>query len=188
MPASERYDEFAQQIELSTSRILSYLHALLLDWSDAEDVFQETCLVLWQKYDAFQPGTSFLAWALRIAQHKALNFQKKQARRAVFNAGVREALMLDIADRSEPATTAGLAALSGCVDKLAQNDQRIVKLRYIEQIPVRQLADAMGRSPESIHNSLHRIRTGLLDCIRREISRGDAPSPIPSVFGEEDVR
>jgi RNA polymerase sigma-70 factor (ECF subfamily) len=188
MAASERYDEFAQQIELSTGRILSYLHALLLDWNDAEDVFQETCLVLWQKFDEFQPGTSFLAWALRVAQRKALNFRKKQARRAVFNAGVSDALMLEIAGRSETTTTAGLAALSGCMDKLAQNDQRIVKLRYIEQIPIRQLADAMGRSPESVHNSLHRIRSGLLDCIRREINRADVPSPIRGVLGEEEVR
>jgi RNA polymerase sigma-70 factor, ECF subfamily len=186
MPAApKQYDEFAQRIELSTSRILSYLHALLLNWNDAEDVFQETCLVLWQKFDDFQPGTSFLAWALRIAQHKALNFQKKKARHATFNAGLRDALLVEVAGRNEAKTTAGLAALSGCMDKLAQNDQRIVKLRYIEQIPIRQLADAMGRSPESVHNSLHRIRSGLLDCIRREINRADAP-PIRGALGEED--
>lgn len=188
MATPRRYDEFAQQIELSTSRILSYLHALLLNWNDAEDVFQETCLVLWQKFDDFESGTSFLAWALRIAQHKALNYRKKQARRAAFNAELSDSLLLEIAARSEETTTANLAALSGCIDKMAQNDQRLVKLRYIEQIPIRQLADAMGRSPESVHNSLHRIRNGLLDCIRREINHADSCGPNRGSSGKEDAR
>ena len=93
MSDPKRYEEFADLIELSTGRILSYLHAVLLNWNDAEDVFQDTCLVLWQKFDEFRPGTGFLAWALCIAQHKAMNFQKKQARRSVFAAGLRDALL-----------------------------------------------------------------------------------------------
>ncbi len=178
MPDPKRYDEFADLIELSTSRVLSYLHALLLNWDDAEDVFQETCLVLWQKFDEFRPGTSFVAWAMRVAQHKVMNFQKKQKRHAVFAASVRDALMTEFATRSSEAASAGLASLSDCMDRLTQNDQRMVKLCYVEGVPVRELADAMGRSPESVHNTLHRIRSWLLNCIRRELERADTPAPI----------
>lgn len=187
MPDPNRYDEFADLIELSTSRVLSYLHALLLNWDDAEDVFQETCLTLWQKFDEFRPGTSFVAWALRVAQHKAMNFQKKQTRRTISAASVHDALMNEFAARTSDAATTGLASLADCMDKLTQNDQRMVKLCYVEGVPVRQLAAALGRSPESVHNTLHRIRNWLLNCIHRELKQADTPAHIDGgiLNGEE---
>lgn len=174
MPDPNRYEEFATLMELSTSRVLSYLHAMLLDWNDAEDAFQETCLVLWQKFDEFESGTSFSAWALRIAQHKVMNFQKKHRRHsAMFSATLRDELQTEFEGRDADDAAAGLAALSGCMKKLNQSDHGLVKQSYVEGIPVRQIADAVGRSPESIHHSLRRIRVWLLDCIRRELRRMD---------------
>ena len=177
MTDPKRYDEFAALLEQSSSRVLSYLHTLLLNWDDTEDVFQETCLVLWQKYEEFRPGTSFLAWALRIAQNKAMNFRQKKTRYATFTAGLRDALLTEFAGRTPEAATSSLAALSECMDSLAQNDQRMMKLSYVEDIPVRQIADAFGRSPESVHNSLLRIRNSLLDCIHRKLNQADALPP-----------
>ena len=78
MPDPKRYEEFADLVRLHTSQVLAYIRVLLLNWHDAEDLFQETCLVLWQKFDEFEPaGENFLAWALRIAEHKVMDFQKK---------------------------------------------------------------------------------------------------------------
>jgi RNA polymerase sigma-70 factor, ECF subfamily len=187
MPDPKRYKDFADLIELSTSQVLSYLHALLLNWNDAEDVFQETCLVLWQKFDEFRPGTNFVAWALRIAQHKVMDFQKQQKRRTAFTAGLRDTLMTEIADQSSEVEAAFLAALAGCMDRLTPGDHRMVKLSYVEGVPVRQIADAMGRSPESVHNSLHRIRSWLLACVQRESRQAGNPAPIHrSIVEEED--
>jgi RNA polymerase sigma-70 factor, ECF subfamily len=185
MADPKRYEEFADLIELSTGRILSYLHALLLSWDDVEDVFQETCLVLWQKFDEYKPGTSFLAWALRTAQHKAMNAQQKQARFLAFTDRMRDALRAEFVDQPVETPATSLAALSGCMDRLTENDQRIVKLCYVEDIPVRQLADALGRSPESVHNSLLRIRTWLLDCIHRELKQADMPVSVHRTVNEK---
>ena len=52
-----RYDEFVELLQRATGQILAYLNALLLNFNDAEDVFQESCVVLWQKFDEFQSGT-----------------------------------------------------------------------------------------------------------------------------------
>jgi RNA polymerase sigma-70 factor (ECF subfamily) len=178
MSDPQRYDEFAELLRLSTSRILAYIQSLLLNWNDTEDLFQETCMTLWQKFDEFRPGTSFLAWALRIAQNKVMNLQKKQARQMAFTAGLRDALMTEIADRGAEAAAANLAALAGCMERLTENDKQMLKQCYADGILIRQVADAMGRSPKSVQNSLHRIRTRLLDCIHRELQQAEAPPPI----------
>ena len=56
MPDPKRYEEFVGLVRLYTSQILAYIDALLLNRNDAEDLFQETCMVLWQKFDEFTPG------------------------------------------------------------------------------------------------------------------------------------
>ena len=143
--------------------------------------------MLWQKFDEFKPGTNFLAWALRIAEHKVMDFQKKQSRRMAFTANLRNTLMAEVAHRSTEAAAASLTALSGCMDRLTQNDRKMVTLCYGEGMPVRQVADAMGRSPESVHRSLRRVRKWLLDCIRRELKQADSPAPIRhNILKEED--
>jgi RNA polymerase sigma-70 factor, ECF subfamily len=171
MPAPKQYEEFARLVRLHTNQVLAYIDSLLLHRTDAEDVFQETCLVLWQKFDEFEPGSNFLAWALRVADFKAMNFRDIQSRRAVFTDDLRTALMTEIASRGSGNDDTALEMLSDCTDKLSQEDQRLLKLCYAEGIPIRQLANAMGRPPKGIQKSLYRIRTRLLECIRREAER-----------------
>jgi RNA polymerase sigma factor (sigma-70 family) len=81
MSDAKRYEEFSELIRLYSSQMLAYIDSLLLNRSDAEGLFQDTCIVLWQKFDEFRRGTNFLAWALRIADYKVMNFQQKQSRR-----------------------------------------------------------------------------------------------------------
>jgi RNA polymerase sigma-70 factor, ECF subfamily len=188
MPDPKRYQEFVDLIGLHTARVLAYIDALLLNWNDAEDLFQETCLVLWQRFDEFKPGTNFLAWALRIADHRVMKFHTKQSRHIAFTDTLRDALMVDVAHRAtEEDAATSLAALAGCMERLAENDRRMATLCYAEGLPVRQVADAMGRSPQSVHNSLCRIRKWLLDCVRRNLRASDMPASVhDNVLKQED--
>lgn len=178
MTDQKHYDEFAHLIRLHTSQMLAYLNALLLDWNEADDLFQETCVVLWEKFDEFKPGTNFLAWALRIADHKVMKLRTKQSRQMTFTASLRDTLKAEITDKSTNESEDSIAALSGCMDRLSQNDQRLMKLCYIEDIPIRQIAEAMGRPPKGVEKSLYRIRKWLLDCIHRELNKVETPNPI----------
>jgi RNA polymerase sigma-70 factor, ECF subfamily len=172
MPDSSRYGEFVDLLQRATGQIFAYLNALLLNWNDAEDVFQDACVVLWEKFDDFRPESNFLAWALRIAQHKAMDFQKSRARRSAFwKVDLQESLMAAMAEAD--ATDDGLAALSNCVARLDEGDRRLIQRCYGDGVPVRQVAADLGRSPQSVHNSLRRIRGVLLDCIERVAKQED---------------
>ena len=104
-----------------------------------------------------------------------------------FNASLRDALMAEVANREAEEVAESLTALSGCMERLAQNDRRMVTLCYAERVPVPQVADAMGRSPESVYNSLRRIRYWLLDCIHHELKQAQTPPSIQyDILKEED--
>jgi RNA polymerase sigma-70 factor (ECF subfamily) len=167
-----RYDEFASLLQEASPRILAYLDAMLLNFNDAEDVFQESCIVLWQKFDEFRPQTNFAAWAMRIAQHKVMHFQRTRARQAgLWRPDLQEALLTAIADGEAARPDDALAALSGCMGQLPDGDRQLVQLCYGDGVPVRQMAADLGRSPQSIHNSLRRIRTTLLECVERTMKQ-----------------
>jgi RNA polymerase sigma-70 factor (ECF subfamily) len=176
MSNPRRYDEFVELLQRNTGTILAYTNALLLNWDDAEDVFQETCVVLWRKFDEFQPGSNFTAWALSIARNKAMDFQKSRSRRrAYFTPELQAVLMADVAQPEQPVADDGLDALSRCMALLDEGDRNMVRLSYGDGVRVRQLAARLGRSPQSVHNSLRRIRTALMECVRRTMNREDRP-------------
>ena len=146
---------------------MTYLHAVLLDWDDAEDVFQNRASCSGKNFDEFVPGTNFLGWAIRIAQNKAMHFQRSRKRLAKFlNCELQVSLAAVAAGRDAAATNASLAALTICMDRLSQADQDLVRRCYGDRLTVRQVASQLGRSPESVHHSLRRVRTLLLQCIR----------------------
>ena len=82
MPAPPNDNASAEFVSLLTGhqrKLYSFILSLLRNPSDADDVLQETNLVLWQKCNEFEPGTNFGAWAFRVAQFQVMAHRKKMA-------------------------------------------------------------------------------------------------------------
>jgi RNA polymerase sigma factor (sigma-70 family) len=73
--------EFLAHFARDHDQILEHIVVLLHDFHDAEDVFQRTSLILWQKFDQFDPQQgSFLSWACGVAYYEVRNFLRVAAR------------------------------------------------------------------------------------------------------------
>ena len=168
MVDTNRYDEFAHLLQRSAGQIVAYLHALLLNWSDAEDVFQEACLVLLGEIRpvASRAPISSAGAACR-RENKALNFRRTEARRARFwRPEVQVALMAAVSDRDAAAAGDSLAALAVCMDRLSEGDRRLVQRCYGDRVPVP--ADRGRAWPLAAERPqlAARVRTLLLECIQ----------------------
>src|SRR3954464_1264175 len=72
-------------------QIFSYLYTLVPNRSDAEDLLQETSLVICEKFQEFEPGTDFVAWACQIAYWRVRYARQKFARsKVVFDQDIVE--------------------------------------------------------------------------------------------------
>jgi RNA polymerase sigma-70 factor (ECF subfamily) len=58
-------------------KIFAYLYTLVPNRADADDLLQETCLTIYEKFDEFEDGTDFVAWANRIAWWKVRQSRQK---------------------------------------------------------------------------------------------------------------
>ena len=61
-PGDSVVEEFMTLLTANHRRIFQHILAMCPSLQDAEDVLQETNLVLWRKFSQYQRGTSFLAW------------------------------------------------------------------------------------------------------------------------------
>src|SRR5271169_3225060 len=74
-------------------QIFCYIYALVPDRYDAEDLLQETSLVICEKFNDFEEGTDFVAWACQIAYWRIRYSRQKFARsKVVFDQEVVDAV------------------------------------------------------------------------------------------------
>jgi RNA polymerase sigma-70 factor (ECF subfamily) len=152
------------------SQVYAYIRALVYCRADAEDVLQEVAVVLWRKFDQFEPGSRFDQWAYRVARYQVLYYrQKRQRDRLVF----AQELLDRVADEmaaTHPAREGYLDALESCLDGLVPGDRELVRRRHEPGATNRSLSQALGRSESAISRALSRIYLALLQCIRGKMA------------------
>lgn len=137
---------------------------------DAEEVLQNTNVVLLTKASQFQAGTKFFAWACQVARFEVLQFRQSRHRdRLRFSAEFVDALARDPAFASDDWERRKLA-LEACLAKLRPEDRDLIRQRYQPGIHGKDLAEDLSRPANSVYQSLGRIRRSLLECIQRRIA------------------
>jgi RNA polymerase sigma-70 factor (ECF subfamily) len=155
-------------------RILAYIHSLVPNPHDADDLLQETCEIICEKFDDFRPGTDFLAWAFRIAHWRVRAARTSFARsKVLFNDDVLEAVAKTAASLHRE-TDPRQDALEVCIKKLPERDRVLILSRYQEGATIEQAAERSGRSLEAAYKALSRTRKLLLDCVNNRL--GLAPA------------
>jgi RNA polymerase sigma-70 factor (ECF subfamily) len=151
------------------SSVANYVHALVRDRSAAEDVLQETALLIFRRFEEYDAMRPFVAWALGIARCKVMGLRRDAARsRLVFDEEALLRFTESWAEQSVGQSERG-AALENCIDKLADHARRVVRLRYFDDLTADQIAAKTGGSGPVIRVTLQRIREQLRDCVERQI-------------------
>lgn len=155
-------------------KLYAYILTLVGDMNIADDVLQETNVVLWKKRDEYDPSMPLLNWAMRIAHYQVMAHRTYEHRnRLRFN----EALIEKFAVESVEAIN-GLdrrrEAMSDCLDQLSSPDRELIHYRYDQALSAGEIAERVHRSVGAIYQAMRRIRLGLAQCIRQRLqSEGD---------------
>ena len=81
----ELSDEFVLELTQAQQSLLSYIYRRVANRDQAQEVLQQTNLVLCRKADKFELGTNFNAWAVTMARYQILSHRRNVARdRLVF--------------------------------------------------------------------------------------------------------
>ena len=122
--------------------------------TDAEDCYQETFISALRTYPKLRVDSNLRAWVLTIAHRKALDVHRARVRHAV--------PVAEIADRADdhgsldsPSENTHDEGLWQAVHELPERQRSAVVLRFVGDLPHRDIAAAIGCSEEAARRSLY---------------------------------
>ena len=157
---------------LKYKRVLTgMITALTGDVNAADDLFQETAVILTRKREEADEDTPFVAWARRIALNVVRDWRKKNARRKVrcLDDETLEAVSAVFEETEAPLWDARRDALRACAASLDERERDVLRRRYEGEEPVATLAASLGMSRGALDTLLYRIRKALHACVEGRI-------------------
>lgn len=152
--------------------VFSYINAMVPDYHAAEDILQVVALTVVRKAEHYDSTKPFLPWAMGIARNEVLHFRRGRSReKLLFNADLMDMLAIDFAQRSERSKEI-YQAMGHCLNKLSDRPKEVFRLRYGEEMPVKEIAESLQTTPSSISVTLHRCRQVLRDCLSKRLGGG----------------
>ena len=123
---------------------------------EADDCFQETFIAALRAYPRLRADSNLHAWVLTIAHRKSLDAHRARARRAVSIEDIAAVQDNGVAHRDAPGSPALLdESLWQAVEELPARQRSAVVLRYVADLPHRDIAVAIGCSEDAARRSLH---------------------------------
>ncbi|MEO2017855.1 MAG: sigma-70 family RNA polymerase sigma factor [Fuerstiella sp.] len=164
-------EQFVQMLAGHERQLRAFIRSMGLDWSAVDDVVQTVSLVMWRKWDEFDPDTDFMPRARVIARFEVLKFRRRMARdRHVFRDDVMELLAHAAEELDSQASAEDCrAALQHCLNSLPRRSGQLIRAAYEGDRTIREIAEDVGQSATAFYKTLDRIREKLRMCIKHRV-------------------
>lgn len=167
---SERRERMTRYWLASEHAIRAYIAGAVRTFQDREDLLQQVALTVARRFEEFDEGRPFLAWALWLAKSRIIDFYRSRERQAQF---LSEALLEKYAEalmEREQAIPARREALEHCMERLPDCSRALIHMKYRDGLRIDQIAESIRSTPASVRVTLFRIRDALADCIERRLA------------------
>ncbi len=162
--------EFSQKLVSIQRSLYSYILGLLPHREDAEDVLQETNLILCKKAKEYSPEGNFNSWAYNIARFQVMaHLTRSRRSKLSFSNELVDALAEEKVDPKN--IILSQKALRICYELLPDHMKEIARLRFKEEVEVKQISKKVGRSLGAVSATLHRIRGNLINCVKMKLPK-----------------
>lgn len=161
--------EFLTLLLKTQGDVKAFIGSMIRDRQAREDLFQEVALVLWQKFDQYDPERPFGAWARGIAANKMMQYGEKARKGSVVFSPEAVRAILEAYDQIEEDASFEQEALRGCVERLHGDSRRLIDLRYGQSMKLGEIAHQEGGTLDAVHKSLSRIRGALQKCVEHKV-------------------
>jgi RNA polymerase sigma-70 factor (ECF subfamily) len=153
--------------------LVTYLRSLVRDPGLVDDLFQETLITAWRRFDDFDTSRPLAPWLRGIALNLVRNARRKRAGDLML-VGDEVAVFIDQAIAKVETIEADhwadrIVVLKHCIDRLTARSRSLVKWRYSDNNNATEIAERLNESPFAVRKQLQRIRETLLECIEHRL-------------------
>jgi RNA polymerase sigma-70 factor (ECF subfamily) len=156
--------------------LLGYLCALTRDHAIAEEVFQETSLVILEEAKKVPRIANFPAWAREIARRRAAAYFRNANRREGVEqlSGAMTEIIEQAFNENEMSPSdqqRRMTFLLECIERLAGRSREVVTRFYRDHQNIKAIASALDWQADSVKVALSRARKALADCIHTKMAQ-----------------
>ncbi len=155
--------------------------------AEAEELTQEVYFRLWENLHRYRPGSSFMAWAWRVAKNLIIDSHRRARRE-------REAAWLDpeVLDQlpggddphRETERRQRLRLIAGALRQLDEELAEIVLMRDFAGLSYQEIAEGLDLPLGTVKSRLNRARLELTAAVRRRLQiRAVPPNPLGAEGG-----
>ena len=142
------------------------------DHTVAEDLVQEVFLAALNSLDKFRGDSQIYTWLRSIAFHKINDFYRRQAREPQPTESSPDFDAMEQLEQTGDNAPAIFIVLESeeirqsvhqALGSLPHDYQKVLVMKYLQEMPVLEISQVMGRSPKSVEGLLSRARKAMRD-------------------------
>lgn len=130
------------------------------DHDMAQDMAQETFIIVWEQLSKFRNESSISTWIFRIASNSCLRHIEKQ------NRFPKAELPINLKDERQDTIEPQIQFLYKSISELPETDRIIISLE-LENIKQAEIANIVGLSEANIRTKIHRIKEKLTEKFKK---------------------
>jgi RNA polymerase sigma-70 factor (ECF subfamily) len=149
---------FIKEVLPLREKLMNYARKFLKEENETEDVVQEVLIKLWCVRNEFYKYNSIYALSLQITKHLSLNRLNNQQR----NQQRLDDMYYEPSENSTPyvhlENKDNIERVFRIIEQLPTLQQAILKMKHIEGLEVKEIAELTGSKPEAVLVNLSRAR------------------------------
>ena len=152
--------EFEETIKMYRVNLLNHIHSQVFNIEDAQDIYQETLLVAYLKWNSYIEKGKRLNWLFKISNYCVLMWQRKNTpimKRRVHLESIEEFLDHYPAEEEDQ----GLEEIF--TPSVTKDEREVLRSFYHTQKTVAEIAAEVGASKDAVKKRLERGRNHLQD-------------------------
>ena len=151
--------EFEQLYKSYWQKVFRLCMGYVNDYDIAQDIAQETFIIVWQKLDTFRNEAGIGTWIFRIASNNCLRQIEKEKR------FLKSELPINITEEKSYSLEPQIQFLYKCIAELPEIERIIISLE-LEDVKQAEIANIVGLSEANTRVKIHRIKEKLTKKIK----------------------
>jgi len=147
-------DAFGVLYERPAERIIRFAMRVVREPHLAEEVLQETMMVVWDQADRFEGRSKATTWMLGIARNLSHSLFRREER------GARQPNAPAVVDDPGPAAERAVR-IEAAISHLSPRLREVLHLVFYEELTLREVAEILGIPEGTVKSRMHNARKAL---------------------------
>lgn len=162
---------FETLVRQNEAALMACLRTMIRDPGLADDLFQETLLTAWKRFDQFDQTLPLGPWLRGIAVNLARNAARKRQRDClIFGESLQQQVDFAIDRLEQPIGLQKGDALASCLSRLPDRSRELIRRRYEQNQNAARIAELTESTASAVRKQLQRIRVALARCVAEKVA------------------